>query len=166
MPSGTAVKSSCSTCTHTCDAPASKWAWTRSAVVFDVAAGHDGVDQTVAAAVGEVVLAETESHQVVHVVRRAQVDRHSLASRSRAPWHRSVSSTTICSGARIASGPRISRACAVCSTGTKYGCAPSARSADSSQHLRTECRERRSPDARRADGHEQRVVHLLEVLLS
>ncbi len=32
---------------------------------------------------------------------------------------RSVSITTICSGARIGSGPRISRACAVCSTGTK-----------------------------------------------
>ncbi len=41
----------------------------------------------------------------------------------------SVSSTTFCSGASRASGPSRSRAIAVCSTGTKYGCAPALRAA-------------------------------------
>ena len=44
----------------------------------------------------------------------------------------SVDSTTICSGASKASGPRIARALAVCSGVVKYGCAPFAAEADSS----------------------------------
>src|ERR1700682_5917549 len=41
---------------------------------------------------------------------------------------RVLAKTTAVSGASKRSGPRMSRACRVCSTGTKYGCAPAVRS--------------------------------------
>ena len=51
-------------------------------------------------------------------------------ARGRAPRARLASSVriTACSGASSFPAPSRSRACAVCSTGTKYGCAPSVRS--------------------------------------
>src|SRR3954464_10736746 len=39
--------------------------------------------------------------------------------------------TTFCSGARILPAPSTDRACRVCATGTRYGCAPAVRSAAS-----------------------------------
>ena len=72
-------------CTHTWSAPASKWARTRSHDRVLVAPRHDGVDQPVAAAVGEVVVAEAEAAQIVLVVGQADVHRRCGPARSRGP---------------------------------------------------------------------------------
>ena len=79
----------------------------------------------------DVVVAPTQPAQVVGVVRQAQVRGHVTGGRSSRALAGSVSNTTACSGASSASGPSASRATAVCSTGTKYGCAPRPRSAAS-----------------------------------
>ena len=103
-----------------------------------VAPRDDRVDEPVGAAVGEVVVAEAEAAQVVRVVGQRRGRSPWPAGRWRAPSAGSVSSTTFCSGSSSASGPRCSRANAVCSTGTKYGCAPAARCRGELEHLRAE----------------------------
>ncbi len=77
----------------------------------------DGVDQPVAPAPVDVVVAETERAQVLGVVGQRQVDAGVRAGQAPAPSPGRSSSTTATSGASSGPGPRISRARAVCSTG-------------------------------------------------
>ena len=58
--------------------------------------------------------------------------------RSRGRVARSVVRTAVCSTISAGSGPRCRRANGVCSTGTKYGWAPSARVRSELEHLRPE----------------------------
>ncbi len=83
-----------------------------------VAPGDEGVDEPVAAAAGELLLAEAEAEEVGAVVLRPEV-RLEVAAGDVARPSRSPP-------------PRIARARRVCSIGTRYGCAPCVRSRASS----------------------------------
>ena len=97
----------------------------------------------------------------------------SSAARGTSPWCAaaiarafagSVSSTAICSGMSHASGPITSRAIAVCSTGTKYGCAPMARSAASASIFGPSAASARTGSCAAGRGEVRRGVHPVEVL--
>ena len=90
----------------------------------------DRVDQPVRPTVGDVLRRKAVAEQVASVIAQSEVQR-GVAPRLRSGRSRSSSSTHASSGARSA-GSRGSRAARVCSTGTKYVCAPSERSALSS----------------------------------
>ena len=98
-----------------------------------VAPDDDRVDEPVAAAVGDVVVGEPEPPQVVRVVRQAEVDRQSPARDRDVPRRDRSRARPSARAASSLPGPRCSRATAGVLDGvTKYGWAPSVRSAASS----------------------------------
>ena len=68
-----------------------------------VAPRDEGINEAVAAAVGEIVLAEAEPQPVVHVVRQLRGSARDARGRCARARAASVSSTTRCSGASSAS---------------------------------------------------------------
>ena len=98
-----------------------------------VAPGDDRIDQCVRAAAGKIVVAPAEPAKVLDVVGGLQVEAARVQSRQPARLGRDRTRALQRARARAAfPGPRISRARTVCSTGTKYGWAPSAAVAASS----------------------------------
>ena len=84
----------------------------------DITPADDGIDEPVTSPAGDVVVVEAERQQIVDVIGQGQV----AGGKGPGPGPRregSRSRTTVTSGARIGPCPRIWRARAVCSTGTK-----------------------------------------------
>ena len=129
-----------------------------------VAPRDDRVDEAVASAVGEVVVGEAEPTPVVPVVgKRRGRWRARRARRCRAS-SASVLSTTDCSTARILSAP-MTRARRRGVLGRAwYGCAPSARSAESASIFGPSAASTRRGGVGRLHGEEQRRVHVVEVV--
>jgi hypothetical protein len=88
----------------------------RSAI--DPAPGDDRVDQAIAAAAGDVRLGEAEGEEVPHVVGKPEIGCH-VGAGGRARLRRVGLEADGLLGCEKLPGPRISRARAVCSGGTK-----------------------------------------------
>ena len=79
-----------------------------------IAPDNNRVDQLVTPAILEIALVEAEPQKIIGIVRQRQIEAQERP-RDAPRFSTFVSSTTACSGHRYASGPKIVRACAVCS---------------------------------------------------